>query len=278
VATFDLTGRVAVVTGGNGGIGLGIARALASAGADVAIWARNPDKTAAATSALRAAGARAVGFTCDVTDEAQVVAAADNTVAELGRLDILVANAGGGAPEAPFLDMSLEQWHAILATNLDGAFTSLREAARRIVAGGHDGALVAVLSQAANEGAPLRSNYAAAKAGLGALVRSIAIELAPHRIRCNAIIPGWTENHRMHYSDSPGWLVQETVAAIPAGRWGQPSDIGTAAVFFADPTLTYHTGAMLVVDGGYSVMPPYLAAHELREFGEWVPGRGPRPS
>jgi len=278
VAPFDLTGRVAAVTGGNGGIGLGVARALATAGATIAIWARNAEKTANATAQLEADGARAIGVSCDVTDEEQVIAAADDTVSELGRLDIVVANAGGGAPADPFLEMTYEQWRAILSINLDGAFLSLREGARRIVAGGHEGALVAVLSEAAVEASPLRSHYGAAKAGLGSLVRSMAVELAPHRIRCNAIVPGWTENFRMHYADSAGWLVQDTVAAIPAGRWGQPSDIGMAALFFADPTMSYHTGATLVVDGGYSVIPPFVAAHERHAFGDWVPGRGPRPA
>lgn len=267
-----------MVTGGNGGIGLGIVQELAAAGADIAIWARNHDKTAAAAATVYELGVRCIGIECDVTDEDHVVRAADETVAQLGALDILIANAGGGSPEAPFLTMSLEGWRDVLAVNLDGAFLCLREAARRIVAGGREGALVAILSQAAIEASPLRSHYGAAKAGLGGLVRSMAVELAPHRIRCNAILPGWTENYRMHYGDAPGWLVQDTVAAIPAGRWGQPADIGAAAVFLADPTLSYHTGAFLVVDGGYSVIPPYVAAHERREFGEWVPGRGERPA
>jgi NAD(P)-dependent dehydrogenase (short-subunit alcohol dehydrogenase family) len=262
---FDLSGRVAVVTGGNGGIGLGIARALGGAGAAVALWARDGAKTEAAVAGMEGEGLRAVGVSCDVTDETSVEAATAETVDRLGAIDVLVANAGGGSGNTDVIDLDLAAWEAVVRTNLTGAFLCFRSAARAMVARGEGGALVAVSSEAASEAAPRKASYAASKAGLGGLVRSLAVELAPHRIRCNVLVPGWTENHRMHQRTSPPDLVVETVAAIPAGRWGTPDDLGLAAVYLADPSLAYHTGAQLVVDGGYSLIPPYLAARALRE-------------
>jgi NAD(P)-dependent dehydrogenase (short-subunit alcohol dehydrogenase family) len=261
---FDLTGRTAVVTGGNGGIGFGISRALGRAGAAVAIWARDQDKTKAALAALEDEGIRAVGVVCDVAKEADIHNAISATMDQLGRVDIMVSNAGGGSGNADVVDSSLDEWERVLRTNLTGAFLCFRAAARTMIARGEGGALIAVSSEAATEAAPKKASYAAAKAGLGGLVRSLAVELAPHRIRCNVLMPGWTNNHRMHQDESPPELVTETVAAIPAGRWGTPDDLGTAAVYLADPTLAYHTGAQLVVDGGYSVIPPYLAARAAR--------------
>jgi len=261
-APFDLTGRVAVVTGGNGGIGFGIASALAGAGAAVAIWARDEAKTAAAVGRLEDGAARVTGVRCDVGREDEVSQAAAVTVERLGGIDILVANAGGASRPAKVIDLDLEAWDQALRTNLTGAFLCFRAAARLMVGQGRGGALIAVSSEAGTEAAPRRASYAAAKAGLGGLVRSLAVELAPHRIRCNTLVPGWTENDTMHQATSPPEMVTETVAAIPAGRWGTPDDLGRAALYLADPTLAYHTGAQLVVDGGYSVIPPYLAARE----------------
>ena len=149
----DLTGRVAVVTGGNGGIGLGMARALAEAGADIAIWGRNETKNAAARAELEATGRRVVALACDVADEAQVIAATARTIDELGRIDALFANAGIGG-YSRFVDMSLDEWRRVMRVNLDGAFLTLREAAKHMVERGDGGALVAVSSTSAIHGAP----------------------------------------------------------------------------------------------------------------------------
>ncbi len=263
MANFNLDGRVAVVTGGNGGIGFGIAMALGAAGADIAVWARNADKTNRALRRLLEAGVRAVGMSCDVTDEDDVKRATAGTVDQLGRLDICVANAG--APQrAPFLETTSEAWNKGLASNLSGTFTCFRETGLRMVEGGEGGALIAVSSVASRHAAPLMHTYAAAKAGLGGLVRSIAAELAPQHIRCNVLIPGFTENERLQPDTIDAEFDSEVVASIPAGRWGTPDDVGAAAVYLADPSLSYHTGAEVVVDGGYSVMPPYLAVRAAR--------------
>lgn len=258
MTNFRLDGRVAVVTGGNGGIGLGIAAALGAAGASIAVWARNRDKTDRAVTQLGEAGVRAIGIGCDVTDEDNVRLATAGTVDQLGRLDICVANAGV-SQRSPFLETTLEAWNEGLASNLSGTFLCFREAGLRMVAAGEGGALIAVSSVASRHGAPLMPTYAAAKAGLGGLVRSIATELAPQHIRCNVLIPGFTHNDRLRPGTIDRELDGEVVASIPAGRWGTPEDIGAAAVYLADPSLSYHTGTEVVVDGAYSIIPPYLA-------------------
>jgi NAD(P)-dependent dehydrogenase (short-subunit alcohol dehydrogenase family) len=263
VATFDLAGRVAVVTGGNGGIGFGIASALGAAGTRLALWARDTDKTERALRRLSDAGVDAIGVVCDVTDEHAVIRAAARTVEQLGRLDICVANAGSSR-HTPILETTLEAWNEAIDTNLTGTFLCFRETGRRMVDAGEGGALVAVSSVASRHAAPLMQAYAAAKAGLGGLVRSMAAELAPHRIRCNVLIPGFTENERLKAGTIDSELDSEVVASIPAGRWGTPHDVGVAAVYLADPSLAYHTGAEVVVDGAYSIMPPYLAVRASR--------------
>jgi NAD(P)-dependent dehydrogenase (short-subunit alcohol dehydrogenase family) len=249
---YDLTGKVAVVTGGNGGIGLGIATALAGAGADLAIWGRNEDKNAAALESLAPTGRRAASFVCDVADEQQVVDAFAATVAELGKVDIMVANAGMGLP-GPIHQLPLDQWRKVMSVNLDGAFLTLREAARHMIERGEGGALVAIGSVSALHGAPGNQAYSSSKAGLGSLVRGMAVELARHHIRANLLMPGWTETDMT--APLQGWdsFVQTTTKRTPARRWGLPSDMGAVAVFLADPSLDFHTGDTVVVDGGYSI-------------------------
>lgn len=260
---FDLDGRVAVITGGNGGIGFGIATALGRAGARIAVWARDTDKTQRALGRLSEAGITAIGVSCDVTAEDEVQQAATGTVEQLGRLDICVANAGGSRA-SPFLETTLDAWTRGMDANLTGTFLCFRESALQMVGAGEGGALIAVSSVASRHAAPLMHTYAAAKAGLGGLVRSIAVELAPQRIRCNVLIPGFTENERLHGGTIDDEFDREVVASIPARRWGTPDDIGAAAVYLADPSMAYHTGGEVVVDGGYSIMPPYLAVRASR--------------
>lgn len=248
----QLEGHVAVVTGGNGGIGLGMARALAAAGADVAIWGRNTDKNDAARVELEASGRRVVALACDVADEAQVIDATARTVEQLGKIDSLFANAGVGG-YAPFVQMGLDEWHRVMRINLDGAFLTLREAAKHMVERGQGGSLVAVSSTSAIHGAPGMEHYAGSKAALVAIMRGLAVELARHGIRCNTILPGWTETDMLSPMAASEKFVKNTVSRTPVRRWGTPDDLGPAAVFLADPANTFHTGDMLVVDGGYTV-------------------------
>jgi NAD(P)-dependent dehydrogenase (short-subunit alcohol dehydrogenase family) len=247
-----LTGRVAVVTGGNGGIGLGMARALALAGADIAIWARNDRKNESARAELAATGRRVVALQCDVADEDQVIDATSRTVTSLGKIDAVFANAGVGG-YAPFVDMTLDEWRRVTSVNLDGAFLTLRETARHMVDRGEGGALVAVSSTSAIHGAPAMEHYAGSKAALIAIMRGLAVELARHGIRCNTILPGWTETDMLRPMAASEKFVTNTVSRTPVRRWGSPDDLGPAAVFLADPTVTFHTGDTLVVDGGYTI-------------------------
>jgi NAD(P)-dependent dehydrogenase (short-subunit alcohol dehydrogenase family) len=244
----DLTGHVAVVTGGNRGIGLGLARGLVDAGATVAIWARDEKRTAEACAEL----GRAVGVRCDVADEDQVTTAMADTLAELGKVDSVFANAGVGGL-SPFVDMSLAEWRRVMSVNLDGAFLTLREGARHLVERGQGGSLVAVSSVSAVHGAPRQEHYAASKTALLALVRGLAVELARHRIRCNSIMPGWTATEMLEPGMGNTKWVDAILRRTPVRRWGEPDDFGAIAAYLADPALTFHTGDSIVVDGGYSV-------------------------
>ena len=248
----DLKGTVALITGGNGGIGLGMATGLAEAGADIAIWGRNAEKNEQAVIELEKTGRRVHTEVCDVGDEAQVVASFAATVEELGAVDSVFANAGISGIAA-ITDMTLDEWQRVMRVNLDGTFLTFREAARYLVARAEGGALVAVSSMVSNFGAPRQVHYAASKTGVLGLVRSLAVELARHDIRVNALLPGWTDTDML--AGGKGWqkFVDSTVGRTPVRRWGTPEDMAAAAVFLADKTQTFHTGDTLLVDGAYSV-------------------------
>ena len=248
----SLTDRVVVVTGGNGGIGLGIARAVADAGAAVAVWGRDDTKNERARATLEDAGADVLVSQCDVRNEDAVAEAFAGTLERFGKVDCLVANAGVGRYD-PFTETTLEAWRSVTAVNLDGTFLCLREAARHMVERGEGGSLVGIASVSAIHGAPRMQSYAASKAGLIAVMRGLAVELARHRVRCNALLPGWTEtdmNARLRENEK---FLESTTNRTPARRWGKPEDLGPAAVFLADPTYTFHTGDTIVVDGGYTI-------------------------
>ena len=248
----SLDGRVAIVTGGNGGLGFGFAEALLDAGAAVDIWGRNDEKTAAARERLSIPQRpRVTARHCDVSDEHEVVRAFAEAVDEHGRVDTMVANAGSGQ-FVPFLDTSLDAWRAVTATHLEGAFLSFREAARHMKDQG-GGALVGISSISALHGTPRHAAYAASKAGILGLVRSAAVELARYQIRANALLPGWIEIDTHPEMRASERFVEVTTQRTPARRWGTPSDLRNAIVFLADPTNTFHTGDTIVVDGGYTI-------------------------
>ncbi|HPG13791.1 MAG TPA: SDR family oxidoreductase [Microthrixaceae bacterium] len=248
----DLVGRVVVITGGNGGIGLGMAHGVAAAGAAVAVWGRDEAKNDAAVEALRAAGAVASSVVVDVADEAAVDAAMAQTLAVHGRVDTMIANAGIGGG-APFVDQTLEQWRRVMAVNLDGAFLCFRAATRHLLERGEGGSLIGVSSTSAIHGAPANQAYSCSKTAMIALIRGLAVELARHGVRVNGIMPGWVETDMT--APLMGWekFMTNTTARTPVRRWGVPSDFAEAAAFLADPTLTFHTGDLLVIDGGYSI-------------------------
>ena len=251
---FDLSGRVAVVTGGNGGIGLGIAQALATAGCNVSIWGRNADKNASAAAAMARCSGKVDTRVCDVTDASGVKSAMAATLDRFGRVDGCFANAGiGGGGAKSFLEMSSELWHRVLRVNLDGAFYTFRAAARHMVERGGGGVLVGTASLAAIEGSPRSEHYAATKGGMISMVRSLAVEFARHNVRAHAILPGWIETDMTQRLTTNDTFHAKVMPRIPMRRWGRGDDFGGIAVYLMSDSARYHTGDTFVIDGGYSL-------------------------
>jgi len=251
---FDLTGQVALVTGGNSGIGLGMAMGLAEAGADVAIWGTNAAKNETAAEQLRGLGRRVLAVRCDVGDEAAVEAAFAETLDALGRVDGCFANAGvGGRGVASFLDMTTEEWNRVLRVNLHGAFYTFRTAARHMVARGGGGVLVGTASLAAVEAAPRSEHYAATKGGVISMVRAMAVEFARHGVRAHAILPGWIETDMTADAVSTDGFRNKVLPRVPMRRWGTGADFAGIAVYLMSAASRYHTGDTFVIDGGYSL-------------------------
>lgn len=251
-AAPDLCGEVALVTGGNRGLGLAMAAGLAAAGADVCIWGRDPNRNKAAADELAAFGTRTEAIECDVSAEESVTAAFAATLERFGKVDSCFANAGFGSAPVPFVDLELSHWRAGLAVNLDGVLLTLREAARHMVERGEGGSLVAVSSTAAIHGPARNQTYAAAKTALLGLIRSMAVELARYGIRCNSLLPGWTETDMLERRKSDQRFVDATVGRTPVRRWADPGEFAPVAVYLARRDLTFHTGDEMVVDGGYT--------------------------
>ncbi len=255
---FDLTGKVALVTGGNRGIGYGMAEAMAVSGADIAIWGRKSaanDEAVAKLSKLGAGEVRA--WSVDVADEAAVVEAMAETEAAFGRIDSCFANAGVGFGAPAFTQMDTETWRKNMAVNLDGAFWTLREATKSIIkraqAGDPGGSLVGVASLAAIEGAARNQAYAATKGGLISMLKAIAVEHARYGIRANAILPGWIATDMTQAAQNATVFQEKVISRVPARRWGQPADFGGVAVYLASDASSYHSGDTFVIDGGYAI-------------------------
>jgi NAD(P)-dependent dehydrogenase (short-subunit alcohol dehydrogenase family) len=254
---FDLRGRVAVVTGGNGGIGLGIAQALASAGCDVSIWGRNAEKNKVAAATMAAGPGKVDIRICDVTDSASVSDAMRATLDTFGRVDGCFANAGiGGGGRRAFIDRSEEEWRTMFATNLDGVFHVFQAAARHMTErannGDRFGRLVATSSLASLFGTARNEHYAATKAAINALVRALAVELARYGVTANAILPGWIKSEMTAKIMSDEKFVGHVMPRIPMRRFGEPSDFGGIAVYLMSGASSYHTADCFVIDGGYT--------------------------
>lgn len=248
---FDLTGKVAIVTGGNGGLGRGIALGLAEAGAAVAVLARNEEKSRKVLSELKAIGAPSMAVTIDLTRREEFAPAFERVENELGAVDILVNNAGNVSLSGGVMNEKPEDWDNVLATQLNAVFLLSRLAAKGML-NRKKGKIINIGSMYSFFGSGLIPSYSGAKGAIIQLTKSMAIEFAPNNIQVNAIAPGWFETdmtapvHTMPLND-------EILARTPAGRWGQPEELAGTAVFLASRASDFVTGTTVVVDGGYSI-------------------------
>jgi 2-dehydro-3-deoxy-D-gluconate 5-dehydrogenase len=249
---FELTGKVAIVTGGNGGIGLGMAKGLASAGAFVVVAARNRDKGDGAVGELEALGGKAAFFEVDVADESSVNEMIDTTAKLHGRIDILVNNAGTSVRKPP-QDVTLDEWRRVLDTNLTSIFMACKASYPHMKQQG-GGKIINIGSMMSLFGSSIAAAYSASKGGVVQLTKSLAAAWAPDNIQVNAVLPGWIETDLT----APIWkqdlagLHERISSRIPAGAWGRGDDLAGIAVFLSGGASDYVTGAAIPVDGGYS--------------------------
>jgi 2-deoxy-D-gluconate 3-dehydrogenase len=248
---FDLGGRVAIVTGGNGGIGLGMATGLARAGAALIVAGRNADKNHAAVESLQALGAKAAAIEADVTQQSACRALVDAALSQFGRMDILVNNAGINIRKQP-QDYTPEEWKSVLDTNLSSAFYCCQAAYPAMLKVG-GGKIINIGSMMSIFGASFTGPYGASKGGMVQLTKSLACAWAKDNIQVNAVLPGWidTELTRTGRKQVAG-LHERVLARTPAGRWGDPADFAGIAVFLAGSGSDFVNGAAIPVDGGYS--------------------------
>ncbi len=249
---FDLTGKVAIVTGGNGGIGLGMAQGMASCGATIVIAGRNMEKAKSALAELRDYGVTSVFLAADVTKKTECVKLVADTVGQFGRLDILVNNAGTAIRKMP-QDYTEDEWHQVLDTNLTSAFLCSQAAYGPMKAAG-GGKMINIGSMMSLFGAPYATPYASSKGGIVQMTRAMATAWAKDNIQVNAVLPGWidTDLTRRAREQVQG-LHQRVEDRTPTGRWGVPADMSGIAAFLASPASDFVTGTAIPVDGGYSI-------------------------
>jgi NAD(P)-dependent dehydrogenase (short-subunit alcohol dehydrogenase family) len=257
---FDCTGKVTLVTGGNGGIGLGFARGVARMGGDLAIWARNADKNEAARQDLLAAGAgRVETYQVDVSTEQAILAGYDRLMADFGRIDCVFANSGGPPGFNSVFDMPAAEWHKFLDVALHGAFFTLREGARHMVAraeaGEPGGSLVACGSGSLYQGLPGKQNYAASKSAVAAVTRCMAVEFGPHNIRANVVAPGLIMTPMMGGEESVNALAGHFAPLVPIKRVGYPEDFEGIGAYLCSDASSFLTGQTIYIDGGYMIRP-----------------------
>ena len=252
---FDLTGKVALITGGNGGIGLGMAEALVQAGADVVIWGTNPGKNAAAEKALKAHGKRVAVRQVNVANEQEVIDGMAAAVKEMGRVDCVIANAGVDG-FSPLADMSLDLFRKVNAVNTEGVFLTFREASKHMIEraknGDAGGSLIVIGSTAGLEGAARNSAYGASKGAVMSFTRAVAVELARYGIRANSIAPGWIATEMTQGAQDSTVFNDKVISRVPIRRWGKVEEFGGIAVYLASDASAYHTGDNIVIDGGYT--------------------------
>ena len=253
---FDLTGKVAVITGGNSGLGLGFARGIAKQGGSVVIWARNAEKNAAARKELESLGARVAARQVDVSSEEQIIAGYKALIGEFGRLDCVIANAGLPPTSNSTLELSTQDYHAFLAVSMHGAFYTLREGARLMVqraqAGEPGGSLIFCGSLSMFKGLAGKVQYAGSKAALGAIIRSMAVEFGKYGIRANSIAPGYIKTGMTGEGELSA-IDKYFAAKAPIARPGYPADFEGIAAYLASDASSYLTGETITIDGGCMV-------------------------
>lgn len=259
---FDCTGKVTMVTGGNGGIGLGFAMGVAKVGGDIAIWARNEEKNAAAKAELLEAGAgRVETYVVDVSTEDAIVAGYDQLLKDFGRIDCVFANSGASPKYNSVFDMPTEHWHDFQSVALHGAFFTLREGARHMVerakAGEPGGSLVACGSGSLYQGLPGKMEYAASKCGAEAVIRCLAVELGEYGIRANVVAPGLIITPMMGDRDGPAaqYLSGQYGPQTPLKRVGYPEDFEGIGAYLCSDASSFMSGETVYIDGGYKIRP-----------------------
>jgi NAD(P)-dependent dehydrogenase (short-subunit alcohol dehydrogenase family) len=256
-SAFDLTGRVALVTGGNGGIGLGMAAGLAQAGADVMIWGTNEQKNARAVAQLAPHGTRIESRIVDVASEQAVVDAMREAASAMGRIDSVFANAGVSNDWKSFLDIGGAAYRRLMGINVDGVLWTVREACRhmksRAEAGDPGGSIVIVSSVASRFGAARSEDYALAKTAVNGITRGVAVEFARYGIRCNSVLPGWIATDMSKPLQESDAFTDKVIGRVPQRRWGRADEFAGIAVYLASEASSFHTGDEIRIDGGYAV-------------------------
>ena len=254
---FDLSEKVSLITGGNGGIGLGMAEGLAECGSNIAIWGRNKVKNQEATDLLTKYGKKVLSYEVDVSKENEVIDGVKKVLRDFGRIDCVFANAGIHVFGGSFEEMNTEAYRKVLAVNLDGVFFTLRETIKHMVErsknGDAGGSVVGVASLAGIEGAAKTQPYSSSKGGVISMIKGIAVEHARYGIRANTILPGWVATEMTSINQSNQKFTDKVIGRVPMRRWGEPRDFSGIAAYLASDASAYHSGDMFIIDGAYAI-------------------------
>ena len=254
---FDLSEKVALITGGNGGIGLGMAEGLAECGASIAIWGRNKEKNEESKNLLSKYSIEVNTYEVDVSQEKEVINNVKSVLNDFGRIDSVFANAGMNVFGGSFEEMDTDAYRKVLSVNLDGVFFTLRETTKHMVEraknGDIGGSVVGVASLAGIEGAAKTQPYSASKGGIISMIKGIAVEHARYGIRANTILPGWIATDMTTINQNNQKFTDKVISRVPMRRWGEPKDFSGIAAYLTSDASAYHSGDMFIVDGGYAI-------------------------
>ena len=254
---FDLSEKVALITGGNGGIGLGMAEGIAECGANIAIWGRNKEKNEESKNLLSKYSIEVKTYEVDVSQEKEVINNVKSVLNDFGRIDSVFANAGMNVFGGPFEEMNTDAYRKVLSVNLDGVFFTLRETTKHMVEraknGDIGGSVVGVASLAGIEGAAKTQPYSASKGGIISMIKGIAVEHARYGIRANTILPGWIATDMTTINQNNQKFTDKVISRVPMRRWGEPKDFSGIAAYLTSDASAYHSGDMFIVDGGYAI-------------------------